>query len=182
MRVRGEFDRSSDGIRNLRDAGVPIEINFSPRSSTARDRHRRRPRYELGAYSFYTGRTMYTGNAVKAWRHLESPTSDTHVLRRAAREDGRVPRPDARLLPRGRPARGAALSVQHPAALLIVLPNGLVKLINALPFVCGDFRATRSTRSGRTSARLARSARRRVRRRARSRPGRTRSLHQWIPV
>ena len=30
--------------------------------------------------------------------------------------------------------------LQHPAALLIVLPNGLVKLINALPFVCGDFR------------------------------------------
>ena len=26
------------------------------------------------------------------------------------------------------------------AALLIVLPNGLVKIINALPFVCGDFR------------------------------------------
>ena len=28
----------------------------------------------------------------------------------------------------------------HPAALLIVLPNGLVKLINALPFICGDLR------------------------------------------
>ena len=26
--------------------------------------------HELGAYSFYTGRTMYTGNAVKAWRHI----------------------------------------------------------------------------------------------------------------
>ena len=30
--------------------------------------------------------------------------------------------------------------LQHPAALLIVLPNGLVKLINALPFICGDLR------------------------------------------
>jgi hypothetical protein len=30
--------------------------------------------------------------------------------------------------------------LHHPAALLIVLPNGLVKLINALPFVCGDLR------------------------------------------
>ncbi len=30
--------------------------------------------------------------------------------------------------------------LQHPAALVIVLPNGLVKLINALPFVCGDLR------------------------------------------
>jgi hypothetical protein len=30
--------------------------------------------------------------------------------------------------------------LHNPAALLIVLPNGLVKLINALPFVCGDLR------------------------------------------
>ena len=32
MRVRGEFDRTLDGIRNLKAAGVPIEINFSPAS------------------------------------------------------------------------------------------------------------------------------------------------------
>ena len=30
MRVRGEFDRAVEGLRNLRDAGVPVEINFSP--------------------------------------------------------------------------------------------------------------------------------------------------------
>ena len=30
--------------------------------------------------------------------------------------------------------------LENPAALVIVLPNGLVKLINALPFVCGDLR------------------------------------------
>jgi hypothetical protein len=28
----------------------------------------------------------------------------------------------------------------HPAAMLIVLPNGLVKIVNALPFICGDLR------------------------------------------
>jgi hypothetical protein len=30
--------------------------------------------------------------------------------------------------------------LESPAALLVVLPNGLVKLINALPFICGDLR------------------------------------------
>jgi hypothetical protein len=30
--------------------------------------------------------------------------------------------------------------LRHPAALQIVLPNGLVKIINALPFICGDLR------------------------------------------
>ena len=28
----------------------------------------------------------------------------------------------------------------NPAALFIVIPNGKVKLINALPFTCGDLR------------------------------------------
>ena len=43
--------------------------------------------YELGAYSFYTGRTMYTGNAVKAWRHLDVDRGAVRrVLRHAARE------------------------------------------------------------------------------------------------
>jgi hypothetical protein len=71
--------------------------------------------------------------------------------------------------------------LQHPAALLIVLPNGLVKLINALPFVCGDFRdqtlqeiwanfrrAWRDPRVARFIDDLA------------ADPGKTRTLHQWV--
>jgi MoaA/NifB/PqqE/SkfB family radical SAM enzyme len=29
---------------------------------------------------------------------------------------------------------------EHPAALIIILPDGRVKLINALPFTCGNLR------------------------------------------
>jgi MoaA/NifB/PqqE/SkfB family radical SAM enzyme len=142
MRVRGQFDTTVDGIRNLAAAGVPIEINFSPARFNLNEigavvdlAH------ELGAYSFYTGRTMYTGNAVKAWRHLEV-SDDQYVgffdaLRVKAveyRGRMRVYFHEAGLLDELR------YRLQHPAALLIVLPNGLVKLINALPFICGDFR------------------------------------------
>jgi MoaA/NifB/PqqE/SkfB family radical SAM enzyme len=142
MRVRGQFDTCVEGIRQLRAAGVPIEINFSPARFNLNEigavvdlAH------ELGAYSFYTGRTMYTGNAVKAWRHLE--VSDEQyvgffdVLRAKAveyRGRMRVYFHEAGLLDELR------YRLQHPAALLIVLPNGLVKLINALPFICGDLR------------------------------------------
>src|SRR6185503_3892295 len=74
MRVRGEFNTALDGTRNLRAAGVPIEINFSPTQFNIHEVGAAVDlAYELGAYSFYTGRTMYTGNAVKAWRHLEVP-------------------------------------------------------------------------------------------------------------
>jgi len=183
MRVRGNFDSTVDGLRNLRAAGVPVEINFSPARfnvheiGTIVDLA-----YELGAYSFYTGRTMYTGNAVKAWRHLE--LSDTQydaffdVLRGKTEEYRgrmRVYFHEAGLLEELR------YRLQHPAALLIVLPNGLVKLINALPFVCGDFRrqslpeiwanfrrAWRDPRVAQFVDDLA------------ADPGKTRTLHQWV--
>ena len=142
MRVRGDFDLAIEGIRNLHDAGVPVEINYSPtlfnihEIGLAVDLA-----YQLGAYSFYTGRTMYTGNAVKTWHRL-APAEEQYaaffeVLRAKADEYRgrmRVYYHEMGLLEELR------YRLDHPAALLIVLPNGLVKLINALPFVCGDLR------------------------------------------
>ena len=142
MRVRGNFDRTLEGLRNLCAAGVPVEINFSPAPFNVHEIGAIVDlAYDLGAYSFYTGRTMYTGNAVKAWRHLDLADAKYAVFFDVLRQKTeqyrgrmRVHFHEAGLLEELR------YRLQHPAALLIVLPNGLVKLINALPFVCGDFR------------------------------------------
>jgi MoaA/NifB/PqqE/SkfB family radical SAM enzyme len=142
MRVRGEFNTAVDGTRNLRAAGVPIEVNFSPTHFNVHEIGATVDlAYELGAYSFYTGRTMYTGNAVKTWPKL-TPTDEQyekffetlHAKTGEYRGRMRVYFHEMGLLEELR------YRLQHPAALLIVLPNGLVKLINALPFVCGDLR------------------------------------------
>jgi len=142
MRVRGDFDLALQGVRNLHAAGVPIEINYSPtRFNTHEIGTAVDLAAELGAYSFYTGRTMYTGNAVKTWHRLAPSEAqyDTffEVLHRKTGEYRgrmRVHFHEMGLLEELR------YRLHHPAALLIVLPNGLVKLINALPFVCGDLR------------------------------------------
>ncbi len=142
MRVRGDFDVAVDGIRNLRKADVPVEINYSPTSFNAREIGTAVDlAYELGAHGFYTGRTMYTGNAVKTWRKLAPTEAQYEVLfatlhEKSAAYEGRmrVHFHEMGLLDELR------YRLHHPAALLIVLPNGLVKLINALPFVCGDLR------------------------------------------
>jgi len=183
IRVLGEFDRVLEGIRHLRDAGVPIEINFSPTRFNIHEIARVVDlAHELGAYSFYTGRTMYTGNAVKAWRHLEVPDGEYEVffdtLRAKADEYKgrmRVHFHEAGLLEELR------YRLVEPAALFIVLPNGLVKLINALPFICGDLRTQTIEQVWANFQRawsdprvadfvddLARD------------PGRTRTLHQWV--
>ncbi len=142
MRVRGDFDRVLNGVRNLRAADVPIEINYSPTSFNVHEIGAAVDlSYELGAYSFYTGRTIYTGNAVMTW-HLMAPSDAQYdeyfrVLHQKTEEYRgrmRVYFHEMGLLEELR------YRLHHPAALLIVLPNGLVKLINALPFVCGDLR------------------------------------------
>ena len=185
MRVRGEFDKTIDGIRNLATAGVPIEVNFSPAAFNVHEAGRVVDlAYELGAYSFYSGKTMFTGNAVKAWRHLALTDEQYAEFFRAlhAKQDEykgrmRVSFHEAGLLEELR------YRLHHPAALLIVLPNGLVKLINALPFICGDLRceslpqvwsnfrrAWRDPRVAHFVDELAVD------------PGRTSTLHQWVRV
>ena len=183
MRVRGQFDTTVEGIANLRAAGVPVEINFSPAHfNVAEIGAVVDLAYELGAYSFYTGRTMYTGNAVKAWRHLEVSEEQYAAFFDALRAKTieyrgrmRVYFHEAGLLEELR------YRLEHPAALLIVLPNGLVKLINALPFICGDFRrqslaeiwanfrrAWHDPRVAQFVENLA------------ADPGQTRGLHEWV--
>lgn len=183
MRVRGNFDVAVEGVRNLHAAGVPIEINFSPTLFNVQEIGACVDMaYELGAYSFYTGRTMYTGNAVKTW-HRVAPSEEQyktffetlHAKTDEYRGRMRVYFHEMGLLEELR------YRLHHPAALLIVLPNGLVKLINALPFVCGDLRrqslaeiwdnfqrAWQDPRVAKFVEDLARD------------PGKTSSLHQWV--
>ena len=185
MRVLGEFNTAVDGTRNLHKAGVPIEINYSPTRFNAHEVGAAVDlAYELGAYSFYTGRTMYTGNAVKTWHKL-APDEEQyraffetlHAKTEEYKGRMRVYFHEMGLLEELR------YRLHHPAALLIVLPNGLVKLINALPFICGDFRRDtldeiwanfrRAWRDPRVAGFVDELA---------ADPGRTRSLHHWIPV
>lgn len=142
MRVRGDFNKVIEGLGHLRDARVPIEINFSPTSFNIEEVGAAVDiAAKFGAMSFYSGRTMYTGNAVKAWQKLAPSEAQYGAFFATLREKTQEYRGRMRvrfhemgLLEELR------YRLQHPAALLIVLPNGLVKLINALPFVCGDLR------------------------------------------
>ncbi len=142
MRVHGRFDLALEGVENLRQAQVPIEINFVPAKFNIMEigaavdlAHR------IGAYSFYTGKLMFTGNAVRTWGVTAPDEADYpryfDVLREKAVEYKgrmRVYFHEAGLLDELR------YRLENPAALFIVLPNGKVKLINALPFTCGDLR------------------------------------------
>ncbi len=142
MRIRGEFNTVIEGIKRLRDVDLDIEINYSPTRFNVLEIGRAVDlAHQLGAVSFYTGRTMYTGNAVKTWGKLAPSENQyeqyfTTLHAKAAEYLGRmrVHFHEMGLLEELQYRR------HHPAALLILLPNGLVKIVNALPFICGDLR------------------------------------------
>lgn len=185
MRIGGDFDRTVAGIRSLHEAGVPVEINYSPARFNVHEIGAAVDlAHELGAYSFYTGRTMYTGNAVKTWRLLapsetqyEAYFAILHAKTDEYRGRMRVYFHEMGLLEELR------YRLRNPAALLIVLPNGLVKILNALPFVCGDFRREslleiwarfkRGWQDERVKNFIAELA---------SDPNKTSALHQWVSL
>ncbi|MHB2026760.1 MAG: radical SAM protein [Elusimicrobiota bacterium] len=142
MRVRGRFESALDGIRNLKAVGIPIEINYVPaKFSIAEVGDLVDLAYREGAYSFYTGRIMYTGNAVRSW-NITGPDESQYpeffrVLRAKTEEyKGRM----RVYFHEMGIVEELKYRITSPAALFIILPNGKVKLINAMPFICGDLK------------------------------------------
>jgi MoaA/NifB/PqqE/SkfB family radical SAM enzyme len=142
VRPGGDFCRVLAGIRLLRSKGVAVEVNFTP---TAFNVHEGPAAADLalaeGVCGFYTGRLILAGNASRA-RGL-APSEEQYAvffqaMRRKAAECG------GRMLVRCHEA-GIVDEVRarmaDPAALFVILPDGRVKLLNALPFVCGDLRS-----------------------------------------
>jgi len=130
------------GMRNLRRAGVPVEVNFAPtRFNIGRIAETMDLAQVLGACAFYTGRLMCAGHAVRSWRRI-APSEEQYadffaVLRAKARSCAgrmRVCYHELGIVEELR------YRLKHPAALIIILPDGRVKLINALPFTCGNLR------------------------------------------
>ena len=171
-------------MRNLRAAGVPIEINYSPTRFNVHEIDAAVDlAYELGAYSFYTGRTMYTGNAVKTWHHLEVTEEQydaffdalhakTEEYRGRMRvyfhEDGTargaaLPRCSTRR-PADRAAQRAGQAHQRPALRLRRLPHAtaLDEIWDQFPRAWHDPRVARFVEDLATD------------------PGKTRTLHQWV--
>ncbi len=142
LRPGASLAKVIDAIRGLRRVGIAVEVNFAPTRFNAGEIGAAMDRaFELGAYAFYTGRLMRTGRAVEFWDSL-APSEAQYgeffgtVKAKALEYEGRM-----RVCYHELGIAGELrYRVEHPAALIIILPDGRVKLINALPFVCGDLR------------------------------------------
>ena len=135
------FAEATGALRRLSARNVPAEWVFVP---SRRNLHEAVAAYELaaelGCSVFVTGPLMRLGRAALDWQDLAPSPSDWAATVEA-------------LKARAAAAGGPRLAIypwdieteiqrrlESPQAMILIVPNGRVKLLNALPFAPGDLR------------------------------------------
>lgn len=142
LRVRGNWQKTIKACCYLIEAGVNTEIVFVPTKFNIHETGAViELAYQMGIYGFYTGKLMRIGRAAENWELL-SPSDEEYerffeVLKAAqAKYDGKM---KVYYYPYD-VIEELKYRLEFPAASLLVIPNGKVKLIGPLPFICGDLR------------------------------------------
>lgn len=95
----------------------------------------------LGCEAFVTGPMMRIGRAEAAWDRIACSEADWQRAVRSLRERARTLRSSTRLsIYPWDILTEMQLRHENPQAMLLIVPNGKVKLLNALPFAPADLR------------------------------------------
>jgi MoaA/NifB/PqqE/SkfB family radical SAM enzyme len=143
LRPGGDFRRAAAAVERLSRRGVPAEVVFVPsRLGLPEIEDAYDLAVRLGARAFVTGPLMRLGRAHARWDSLAPSREEWE---RAA---GRL---EAHAASRGGPIRlsiypwdivaETQARLESPQAMLLVVPDGKVKLLNALPFSPADLRS-----------------------------------------
>jgi MoaA/NifB/PqqE/SkfB family radical SAM enzyme len=143
QRAGASLTKTHAACRAVRAAGLPLEVTFAP---TRINIHQAQAVIEraaaLGAFRFNTGKLMRIGSAARRWERLQPDAGQYRqllaVLQRQSRPLG-AQQMELYYEPFSMEDALRACLAEPPATLL-VLPNGLVKVAAALPYICADLR------------------------------------------
>lgn len=142
LRVKGNWQKTIDACKYLIEAGVNTEIVFVPTKFNIHETGDIIEMvYRMGIYGFYTGKIMRIGRAAQNWNIL-CPSDEEYekffeVLKeKQAKYEGKM---KVYYYPYD-VIEELKYRLEHPSASLLVIPNGKVKIIGPLPFICGDLR------------------------------------------
>jgi MoaA/NifB/PqqE/SkfB family radical SAM enzyme len=142
LRPGGNWEKAIEACKLLVKHGVTTEIVFVPVKFNIHETAEVVDlAYSLGVYGFYTGKTMRIGRAAQNWDSLcpgdEEYERFYEVLReKQALYEGKM---KVYCYPHD-VIDELKYRLESPSADLLTLPNGKVKLINSLPFICGDLK------------------------------------------
>lgn len=142
LRLKGNWPATIDACKYLVEAGVNTEIVFVP---TKLNIHETGAvidlAYRMGIYGFYTGKIMRIGRAAQNWEKL-CPSEEDYgqffkVLQ--AKQTQYHGKMKVYYYPYD-VLEELKYRLEYPSTSLLVIPNGKVKIIGPLPFICGDLR------------------------------------------
>jgi MoaA/NifB/PqqE/SkfB family radical SAM enzyme len=143
QRPGASLQKARAACREIRAAGLPLEVTFAPTRINIHEAEGVIERaLALGAFRFNTGKLMRIGTAARLWSKLE-PSAEQYdkfreMLRRRAKAIG-----DSGMELCYAPFSmedGLRAALEAPPATMLVLPNGWVKVVAALPHICADLR------------------------------------------
>lgn len=142
LRLRGDWGKAVAACKLLKKHGVNTEIVFVPTQFNINEiGNIIELAYSLGAYGFYTGKTMRIGRAAQNW-DIICPSEDEYarffdvLQEKTEKYRGKM---KIYYYPYD-VIEELKYRMEKPSASLLVVPNGKVKLIGPLPFICGDLK------------------------------------------
>ena len=142
LRLRGDWAKAVAACKLLIESGVNTEIVFVPTQFNIHEIGEIiELAYSLGVYGFYTGKTMRIGRAAQNW-DIICPSEDEYarffdVLQEKTekyKDKMKIYHYPYDII------EELKYRLEKPSASLLVIPNGKVKLIGPLPFICGDLK------------------------------------------
>jgi MoaA/NifB/PqqE/SkfB family radical SAM enzyme len=143
QRPGASLAKTHDACRAVRDAGLPLEVTFAPTQVNIHEVEAVIERARsLGAFRFNTGKLMHIGRAARLWRKIApSPPAYAKFREVLQRQAQLIDDPLQICYEPFSVEAGLQQSFDTPPATLLVLPNGLVKIVGAVGYVCGDVRS-----------------------------------------
>lgn len=140
VRPGGSFEGAAAAVRRLAQAGLGPEVVFAPTRLNLADA----PAVfdlaaRLGARTFVTGPLMRLGRAAAHWKTLAPSESDWQGTAALLEEKARGCRMRLSVYPWDI-CEEIRVRRESPQAMMLVVPDGKAKLLNALPFAPGDIR------------------------------------------
>ncbi|MEK7280785.1 MAG: radical SAM protein [Chloroflexota bacterium] len=142
MRSGAKLERSLQAIKHLVAAGAVTEIVYVPVKFNIQEAEQVIDwAAEQGVRAFYTGKTMYIGRAVKNWDQIGLSDEEADDLNKRIEAKAVQYRDKMTILYYPYSIiEELVYRVDNPAASLLMMCNGKVKLLGSVPYVCGDVR------------------------------------------
>jgi len=142
VRPGSSFEAATSAIRRLAERGLAPQLVFVPTRANLPDMSATFDlAADLGCEAFVTGPLMRIGRAAADWARLASPAQEWQAAVDALRAHAQsLAAPIALSIYPWDILTELERRLESPQAMLLVVPNGKVKLLNALPFAPADLR------------------------------------------